>query len=665
MSNFRILILRALLPYVALLVVLICRISSTQSLKQCTFNYPKNGELREPVQINMHNNAKFHLHVAYCDNYKIYDEQIGDIAIEFNTRCYCFNYVENKNDIDLISLPKGYNYTEIINTQCSICSIPGPTFILHNNTEYDIYLHNDLIGTSYNPNNHNDDELRAYPDVTNLHTHGLHISPSWDNIFINGDPQTIKHLHFEVPSNHYPGTHWYHAHWHGSTDFQVQGGLYGAIIMETGTNILDDAIDVILEYSYIYTYDDCDCSLSADELRESYTYRKTIWEISSECYEWCINDKSQREESGFKYYVAPSPYANSHGMIDLALVNAQYQPTLSIIKNQWYRLRMINSNGQYYPQIAWPIDECEIYLIAADGIFFQEARDLNDNPYRGQIIMASGSRYDVMIKCSNSGDKYSVRFTTNIFPTPLINILPLFPNNQTIFTIQVIGDDVDDVDDPNHTNVTTVTTNINDCSNYKDMKENICYPPYTIPPYPEYLDNCIDSEDNCPWEILTECPCYTYDTDDYQCHFTLRGGRTINGQLWNASKPMLYVCKDYIYDFQVNSLHPLHIHTAPYTPLRDIPDGNDRGAGYIAKRGEWRDTLSSVDGDYHMRWKADVFDGPMVVHCHFLPHEDEGMINYFQVIDCVDPLSVKELNPFNYDPRNDINTTGCNAKFVG
>ena len=83
--------------------------------------------------------------------------------------------------------------------------------------------------------------------------------------------------------------------------------------------------------------------------------------------------------------------------------------------------------------------------------------------------------------------------------------------------------------------ITNKLTNIDDCSNYKDMISNICYPPYTIPPYPSYLNNCIDDEYNCPWQILTECPCYTYDTDDYLCHFTLRGGRTINGQSWKTN----------------------------------------------------------------------------------------------------------------------------------
>lgn len=90
-------------------------------------------------------------------------------------------------------------------------------------------------------------------NVTNLHTHGLHVSPvrsdndqyDSDNVFLRvvpdgqivgcGDPSNIRHgqntFHFDLPSDHPPGTHWYHAHVHGSTARQVTGGLAGPLII--------------------------------------------------------------------------------------------------------------------------------------------------------------------------------------------------------------------------------------------------------------------------------------------------------------------------------------------------------------------------------------------------------------------------------------------------
>lgn len=76
-------------------------------------------------------------------------------------------------------------------------------------------------------------------NTTNLHVHGLHVSPSYhsDNVLINIDPgemfQTIVH----IPKDHPPGTFWYHPHVHGSTAMQVSSGMAGALIIEGG---LDD-----------------------------------------------------------------------------------------------------------------------------------------------------------------------------------------------------------------------------------------------------------------------------------------------------------------------------------------------------------------------------------------------------------------------------------------
>ena len=36
---------------------------------------------------------------------------------------------------------------------------------------------------------------------------------------------------YVINSTHYPGSHWYHAHWHGATALHVNGGMYGGIRM--------------------------------------------------------------------------------------------------------------------------------------------------------------------------------------------------------------------------------------------------------------------------------------------------------------------------------------------------------------------------------------------------------------------------------------------------
>ncbi len=73
---------------------------------------------------------------------------------------------------------------------------------------------------------------------TNLHTHGLHVSPEGDsdNVFVMVDPSQRHTYTYRIPADHPSGTFWYHPHHHGQVARQVFGGMAGVIIVE-------DAID--------------------------------------------------------------------------------------------------------------------------------------------------------------------------------------------------------------------------------------------------------------------------------------------------------------------------------------------------------------------------------------------------------------------------------------
>lgn len=75
--------------------------------------------------------------------------------------------------------------------------------------------------------------------VTNLHVHGLHVSPegNGDNVFVAVEPGGAHRYEYRLPDNHPPGVYWYHPHHHGTVADQVFGGLYGAIIVEDDEEI--------------------------------------------------------------------------------------------------------------------------------------------------------------------------------------------------------------------------------------------------------------------------------------------------------------------------------------------------------------------------------------------------------------------------------------------
>ncbi len=78
---------------------------------------------------------------------------------------------------------------------------------------------------------------------TNLHTHGLHVSPSGnsDNVFLDVARGAQQQYEIAIPADHWGGLNWYHPHRHGAVSHQVLGGMSGAIII---SGPLDDVPQV-------------------------------------------------------------------------------------------------------------------------------------------------------------------------------------------------------------------------------------------------------------------------------------------------------------------------------------------------------------------------------------------------------------------------------------
>ena len=67
--------------------------------------------------------------------------------------------------------------------------------------------------------------------LTNLHTHGLIVSPldEGDNVYRTMSPGGTYRSRVVIPPNHQPGVDWYHSHRHGFLGDQVYGGLAGTL----------------------------------------------------------------------------------------------------------------------------------------------------------------------------------------------------------------------------------------------------------------------------------------------------------------------------------------------------------------------------------------------------------------------------------------------------
>lgn len=121
----------------------------------------------------------------------------------------------------------------------------GPAYILNvnpvlPNPKFHIQFSNRLgdPNRSYDCGHHSKDVSVC----TNIHTHGLHVSPKGspdpthiqsDYVFLEISPATptVKYQ-FDIPNDQAPGTHWIHAHLHGSTAPQVKNGMAAALILK-------------------------------------------------------------------------------------------------------------------------------------------------------------------------------------------------------------------------------------------------------------------------------------------------------------------------------------------------------------------------------------------------------------------------------------------------
>jgi FtsP/CotA-like multicopper oxidase with cupredoxin domain len=71
--------------------------------------------------------------------------------------------------------------------------------------------------------------------MTNLHFHGLHVSPNApqdDVLDMMASPGETLHYAVQIPPQQPPGLYWYHTHSHGESYIQDLDGMSGAIVVE-------------------------------------------------------------------------------------------------------------------------------------------------------------------------------------------------------------------------------------------------------------------------------------------------------------------------------------------------------------------------------------------------------------------------------------------------
>ena len=195
-------------------------------------------------------------------------------------------------------------------------------------------------------------------NVTNLHTHGLHVSPNEpaDSMMVRLRPGEIYDYSYDL-SREEPGhLNFYHPHVHGVVAEQYWGGLVGPLIIE-------DEITALSGY---------------------------------ETHTMVLKDLTLRGSM-------PEPYTSNmeymHGKEgSLVMVNGQVNPVLNIRPGQVQRWQVVNaSNARFYKL---SLENHSMYLTGTDG-------GLLDKPYQvSTLLLSPGERVDILVRANQAKKSY-------------------------------------------------------------------------------------------------------------------------------------------------------------------------------------------------------------------------------------------------------------------
>ena len=192
-------------------------------------------------------------------------------------------------------------------------------------------------------------------DTTNLHTHGLHVSPkgNGDNVFRMVEPGQSARYEYAVPADHPTGTFWYHPHHHGTVADQMFGGLFGALVVAAPDDP-ESARERVLVVS--------DTTLTADGEVAAVGRQQVM--------------------------------AGREG--DLVLVNGQLRPRIDVTAGSPERWRVVNACTSRFLELA--LDEHTWGFLGYDG------QALGEPDERNTVVLAPGNRADLRVQPLAAGD---------------------------------------------------------------------------------------------------------------------------------------------------------------------------------------------------------------------------------------------------------------------
>jgi FtsP/CotA-like multicopper oxidase with cupredoxin domain len=471
-------------------------------------------------------------------------------------------------------------------------------------------------------------------EVTNLHYHGFHVSPQPHSDFVllslysenqteppppePGNDPTIAIGTYQtdispLPWNQAPGTYWYHAHKHGSTAVQTINGMAGAVLIG---GELDD---------FLYaTY-----GVNPNRPQQLARFDKVM--VVQQIFPDVAVFQSGKLPPGYPPY---------------PLVNGQLIPTIQMRYGEVQRWRFISatSNAATQQTVQLDVDPAtfpgfEVKQIAQDGVQFHPTNYVRQplgNAVDGYEL-SPGNRVDLLVRAPDP---------------PAASLAPM------VFHVmaRVVGGLADDERQvmAEQNRVINEATGVRSASKaavgsgalvrvyVSGVQSPAMRLPSQWPAMPPYLaDQTATGTRYVSFGM-------TNDSTGSSAHASIAGRFFVDGLQFahGCAGETLQLGKVEEWRVINNSVpqHPFHIHTNPFqiTWRRWTVDANGNPIQPVIQDFEppypWMDTIALKPGRLNRQsetrflYGADDYTGALVLHCHFLGHEDRGMMTNVQVV---------------------------------
>jgi L-ascorbate oxidase len=485
---------------------------------------------------------------------------------------------------------------------------------------------------------------------TNLHSHGLWISPAGvgDNVLLSINPGVSFQYEYNVPPDHPAGTFWYHPHLHGSTALQVSSGMAGLIIIKgnrlptaQATGDIDTLLKeptgspfterLLLLQQVQYACRDASGKVETDPKTGAYV-----------CKDNEVGGIEGYDQFGPGTWPASGRYTSINGQVLPIFAGAQagrierwriaHAGVRDTVKLQFKKMR---PGAASYQQLTAPQQQD---WVAANciGDAIPHFAMASDGLTRGKIaqrlttVLQPGYREDLLVVFPEVGDYCVIDDEAPADAT----VNGLAKSRKFLGQVNV-GIGQSPGNDPKSFLQAQLLAAADSfmpiavrAKVHADLLDDLRLTSFV--PHPDIADSEVRGHQTLEFRIVAgDTTLFQVDGKSYdptRIDRTLALGSVDEWTLTAGTNPPVG--------------HPFHIHVNPFQIVSILdPSGVDVSVNgeasdpqYANLKSTWRDTLFVKPG-YHvlMRTRYQRYIGDFVLHCHILDHEDQGMMQNIRI----------------------------------